>query len=406
MRVLSYVMLILALALAAVLLIGLGWTAAHVDWSHKVFMAAFWTEKPEDVRNAVLVFGGVVAAALGLALAAARTHAADLQARAANEQARVANTQARIAEQGHITDRFTKAIEQLGSGKLEVRLGAIYALERIARDSKRDHGPIMETLTAYVREKAPWPPRLVDSSIEAPWKPDDKMEVSEEGVVKLPVDIRAVLAVIAQRRREHDVEGQQLDLRGTDLRGADLVRASLEKLFFMEANLERAAFMEAHLEGTVFLRAHLEGAYLTQAHLEGANLDMAHLGRAVLQKAHLEGASLQLSFCRRASFTEAHLERASLMQAHLEEADLEGARLDGANLKGAHLQGANLKRAWLEGANLTGARLEGADLSWARGLTQKQLDSAYSDAETKLPEGLTVKNRRPLWQGHHRGAST
>src|ERR1039458_6979175 len=41
-----------------------------------------------------------------------------------------------VAEQGHITDRFTKAIEQLGATtaknepNVEVRLGAIYALER------------------------------------------------------------------------------------------------------------------------------------------------------------------------------------------------------------------------------------------------------------------------------------
>ena len=44
-----------------------------------------------------------------------------------------------IAEQGQVTDRYTKAIEQLGSDKLDVRIGGIYALERIARDSARDH---------------------------------------------------------------------------------------------------------------------------------------------------------------------------------------------------------------------------------------------------------------------------
>jgi hypothetical protein len=66
-----------------------------------------------------------------------------------------------LSREGQITDRFTKAIDQLGAldgdgkPKLEIRLGGIYALERIARDSERDHGPIMEVLTAYVREHAP-----------------------------------------------------------------------------------------------------------------------------------------------------------------------------------------------------------------------------------------------------------
>ena len=63
-----------------------------------------------------------------------------------------------LQEQGQITDRFTKAIDQLGAlspgggldanGKpktnLEVRLGGIYALERIARDSPKDQSTIME----------------------------------------------------------------------------------------------------------------------------------------------------------------------------------------------------------------------------------------------------------------------
>jgi len=40
-----------------------------------------------------------------------------------------------LTEQGQITDRYTKAVEQLGSDKLDVRIGGIYALERVAWDS-------------------------------------------------------------------------------------------------------------------------------------------------------------------------------------------------------------------------------------------------------------------------------
>jgi hypothetical protein len=35
-----------------------------------------------------------------------------------------------LTEQGQVTERYTKAIEQLGSDKLDVRIGGIYALER------------------------------------------------------------------------------------------------------------------------------------------------------------------------------------------------------------------------------------------------------------------------------------
>ena len=50
---------------------------------------------------------------------------------------------------------FNRAIDQLGSEKLEVRLGAIYTLKRISRDPQYiDYKvPILETLAAYVRER-------------------------------------------------------------------------------------------------------------------------------------------------------------------------------------------------------------------------------------------------------------
>jgi hypothetical protein len=62
-------------------------------------------------------------------------------------------------EQGQVTDRYTKAIEQLGSDKLDVRIGGIYVLERVARDSARDHTSVMEVLTAFICEhsREHWP---------------------------------------------------------------------------------------------------------------------------------------------------------------------------------------------------------------------------------------------------------
>jgi hypothetical protein len=90
-----------------------------------------------------------------------------------------------VALDGQITERFTRAIEQLGSNQLEVRLGAIYALERIARDSEQDHWSIMEILTAYVREH-------IRISTEQP---------SKEATPRKPAaDIQAILTVLGGAR--------------------------------------------------------------------------------------------------------------------------------------------------------------------------------------------------------------
>ncbi|TLY24243.1 MAG: pentapeptide repeat-containing protein [Nitrospirae bacterium] len=195
----------------------------------------------------------------------------------------------RVTVERHMTDRFTQAIDQLGNDKLEIRLGGIYALERMAATSEKDHWKIMEVLTAYVRE-------------HAPWKEDQK--VGEEQLApRLTADVQAILTVLGRRSRAYqNGEHQRLDLRETDLRRADLSGA------------------------------HLEGAILSGVHLEGANLISVHLAQAILRRADLKNANL----------TEAHLDKAFLGQAHLEGAIFKQAHLEGAYLIGAHLEGADL----------------------------------------------------------------
>lgn len=223
----------------------------------------------------------------------------------------------RVSQEGQITERFTRAIDQLGNEKLEIRLGGIYALERIARDSERDHWPIMEILTAYVRENAPWnedqPPTRLPADI--------------------PTDIQAILTVLGRRARTYGKgEGQPLDLHGTDIRGANLAGAHLEGAYLGGAHLEEANLAGAHLEGTNAWGVHLEGAVLEGVHLEGAWLLGAHLENVHGIGAHLEGAYLG----------GAHLEGAFLW-----EADLRGVKnLETANLQGAR---ANKGTIWPEG---------------------------------------------------------
>jgi len=105
---------------------------------------AYLIQISELIRN----YGLVVAAGLGLVLAWWRS-------RASNRQAIAALRQAEVAQRDHVVEMFNRAVDQLGSEKLEVRLGAIYTLKRISRDPQYvDYRiPILETLTAYVRER-------------------------------------------------------------------------------------------------------------------------------------------------------------------------------------------------------------------------------------------------------------
>ncbi|MCG8919424.1 pentapeptide repeat-containing protein [Actinokineospora sp. PR83] len=78
-------------------------------------------------------------------------------------QERVAAATERDAEARRITDLYTKAVEQLGSEKAPVRLGGLYALERLAQDHAEQRQTIVNVLCAYLRmpydlpEQAPEP---------------------------------------------------------------------------------------------------------------------------------------------------------------------------------------------------------------------------------------------------------
>jgi hypothetical protein len=175
-----------------------------------------------------------------------------------------------LAVQEQLTDRYTKAVEQLGSDKLDVRLGGIYALERLMVDSPRDHPTIVEVLAAFLREHASAPPSEVAG--KAP-----RSEI-------MPADTDAAARVIARRppgRRERG----PLDLHGCYLCGSRLAGANLAGANFTGANLTEADLTSANLEGAYLLGANLEAAYLAGANLTGANL-----GRANLFSVELTGA--------------------------------------------------------------------------------------------------------------------
>ena len=236
-----------------------------------------------------------------------------------------------LSREGQVTDRYTKAIEQLGSDKLDVRIGGIYALERVARDSARDHPTVMEVLAAFIREHS-----------HEPWPPSDP--AGRERAQSTRPDVQAAVTVVGRRDAKRDIER-------INLGGADLTRVHLTL-----ANLTGADLTFANLTG-----AHLGGANLTGVRLSGANLT-----RTDLTAAHLDGAHLTFAHLDGAHLTFANLTRADLTGADLNGADLTGANLTRANLTGANLTRANLTRADLTRADLTRAHLNGADLTGAR----------------------------------------
>jgi len=222
---------------------------------------------------------------------------------------------ATATEEGLITDRINKAVEGLGAEKtvrlhrkdsngnflfhekegsqgdtksdldfkrpviveltepnLEVRIGAIYALERISQDSARDHIQIMEILCAYIRQNAP-------AHFARPFDIDDLIKPERRN--KLPggstprVDIQAAVSVIARRdkkRVEQERErGYRIDLRGCNLQNVDFESGNWGEAVFDGSALDQANLEASQFERASFSNCSFENGYFKESSLNHAS---------------------------------------------------------------------------------------------------------------------------------------
>jgi hypothetical protein len=199
-----------------------------------------------------------------------------------SQQQQATRDQLRAAHDLLISNQVAKGFEQLGSDKLVVRLGGLYALEGVMNTSEEYYQPVLEAVCAFVRE----------------------------GTIGMTVnrapttDIQAALTVIARRARGANGPGpinlsgvnisgvslRHARLDGADLGSANLNRADLNRAALPYANLSRADLRDADLRGAYLGGANLIGADMVGANLAGADLRGADLSDAILNQNQLAGA--------------------------------------------------------------------------------------------------------------------
>jgi hypothetical protein len=229
---------------------------------------------------------------------------------------RITTQTLRVTEQGQITERYTKAIEQLGSDKLDVRLGGIYALESIARDSTKDreyreHRTIVEVLSAFIREHSdpghtdtePSIAKVLSTFLQGDGEStaERQADVAQPAIQPNPrTDVRAALTVLGRLPSRPEVPRPDLSnvyfadayLGGVDLSGFKLIGANLSGAVLRGANLQGTNLWDAQLPRTDLRLSDLRGANLFRADLQWANLAEVPLQKANLEVAKLHGAEL------------------------------------------------------------------------------------------------------------------
>jgi uncharacterized protein YjbI with pentapeptide repeats len=329
-------------AAALVLWVALGsgavWVLEHAD-GVKGLRGTERAEALDRVRGRAVAIGTGLLAAIAIYFTA-RT------ARAAIASGQAAQRTAKATEDGLVTGRYTSAIEQLGSDKPDIRLGGIYALERIARDSARDHPTVMAVLSAFVREHS---------------------HADHPGPT-LRSDIQAAITVVGRREIAYDTD--QINLAGSRLPGATL-----------GGLLGAADLAYANLAGAKLGHANLTRADLTGADLSGADLSGADLGGTVLRGACLNGANLTGAHLGSRRFTDADQARFDLLRGDFNRRPSPGLR----DMLGV-LPAVLLRRPpELDLSHLDKTDLSAADLRGVTGFSEEEIRAvAFVDESTRF----------------------
>ena len=313
-----------------------------------------WLSGDESGSATIRNIGLVLAGSMAIPLAIWRAVVADKQASSAQHQTA-------IAEQGLLNERYQKAAEMLGNDILSVRMGGLYALQRLAEEHPEQyHIQVIHLLCAFVRN----PARIVETPR------------TERGrrYPRLRDDVQAAMSAIAYRNEaclalEHEVNDFRLDLYGANLLSVELRGASLRGADLTNANLEGA---------------HLTNANLSEATLSGVNLCRAHLESAKMSGVHLLGAQ---------NLTWIYAGHADWSNANIGSADFSHTQLTHANLSGVR---------FAEAIRVTASEPPVSEKLYVR-LTQGQLDEAIADPDNP-PQfhecTVDVATRKPLvWRG-------
>jgi Pentapeptide repeats (8 copies) len=194
--------------------------------------------------------------------------------------------QERLSEEGQVTERFGSDIGLLGSNELDVRVGGIYALQRLMYDSPADEAKIIEVLSAFIRDHTP---QSLPASSHVTTAPCRSVRTTSNGRPSHPADDAEAALEVLGSRPILAANGSRIvmDLTWADISGASLLHANLDGADLRCAGLTRAYLIGASLRG-----AALRWAYLIRANLTGADLTDAHLPYANLTRADLTGANL------------------------------------------------------------------------------------------------------------------
>lgn len=227
------------------------------------------------------------------------------------------------------SERFFRAIEMLSNDdSMYARVGALYALGSLAKESKADRNQSYDVIGSFLRTKT----LGLEQGDNEPPQPD----------------VQAAIDVLSDRVPDANRDSMRsIDFTGLTLKGVD----------FREGNYEFCSFSRAKLNNSQMTSCRLTFARFTNANCGGVRFDHSNLVYASFQEANLDSADFDYK--------------------------------DYGSSKPA--KNSNLLDVDFEDASMVSTHFTAVDLRTAHGLKQEQVDQMLLWDNVQLPDHLHPK---------------
>lgn len=296
----------------------------------------------------------------------------------------------KAAEDKQITDRFSKAVEQIGSEVPAVQIGGIYCLQRLAEDSlDRDYFIVIDVLLELIRESSQ-APQVNNIKLQQEFYAKDANNSQAQKLKPVSTNrvCQTALNSLSHLKQIQTAKTQEYRLNNINLWGADLQSLNLRSTNFSESILSQVNARAANLSNSNF-----RGAILcpgpTPSFIEFGETD---IGSTWLQDTNFRDSEFAWSNVSRVIFDGSDLQGASFDSAYGKKACFRSCNLTNANFNEADLTKANFHNANLKEASFQGASISGANFTGVSNLTITQIQAANNWETATLPDYLKVKD--------------
>ena len=217
-------------------------------------------------------------------------------------------------------DRFTTAVNLLGSSETSARTGAIYSLYHLSIEDKKYRKEVAQILCSHIRSKTnepdyqkehkDRPSNEIQSTIDLLLKDKDGNKglycqdfAKENSFPKVNFEYTYLV-----KANFYEAQCQGADFNHAQCQGADFDYAQCQGADFLNAQCQAAKFNAAQCQGATFIRAQCQGASFCGAECHGVDFIITQCNGAGFSAAHCQGADFFNVQCKGAYAVDEYIE--------------------------------------------------------------------------------------------------